>query len=259
MDQLSRTSSALIEREGVYDFDAMLDEIDSIRSVGDLEAHLTGLSQRLGFTYFSYVLADRRHLDGEASGQPMFLTSYPSKWRNRYRRQDYHTVDTVVTRGQLERKPFFWGDKPYLRELSGHRRRLFDEARDFGIQSGFTVPIHGPLGECSLFSVSTSGPMAELETAVKRCRYFLQILGPKIHAAAMENLVDDGDRQAIRLTDHERICLSWTVQGKTAWEIAQIIGRSKPTVEYHLQKAIKKLGATNKLHAAFRAVRLGLM
>ena len=61
---------------------------------------------------------------------------------------------------------------------------------------------------------------------------------------------------AVILSEHERTCLSWTVEGKTSWEIAQ---RSRPTVEYHLLKAMRKLDATNKAHAAALALKRGLM
>ena len=65
--------------------------------------------------------------------------------------------------------------------------------------------------------------------------------------------------QDIALTDRECVCLKWTSQGKTAWEISRIIGRSKPTIEYHLQKAMRKLGASNKAHAAAIAMNQGLI
>jgi DNA-binding CsgD family transcriptional regulator len=241
------------------DVGGALEQIDAIRSPGDLESYLTDLAHRLGFQYFSYVLADRRHLGSSGAGEPMFLASYPGQWRSRYRRYDYHTLDPVVTRGRLARVPFFWGDNGYLKDLSGKRRRLFDEARDFGIHSGFTVPVHGPFGECGLFSVATADAMDDFQAVVRRCTYFLQIIGPRVHALAMDRLLERDAAPRVTLTDQERTCLSWTIQGKTAWEIAQIIGRSKPTVDYHIQKATKKLEASNKVHAAFRAVQLGLV
>lgn len=61
------------------------------------------------------------------------------------------------------------------------------------------------------------------------------------------------------LTDQERACLTWASLGKTAWETATILGVSRRTVEFHLANATRKLGATNKLHAAFIAVRDDLL
>ncbi|MBV1691192.1 LuxR C-terminal-related transcriptional regulator [Novosphingobium sp. G106] len=61
------------------------------------------------------------------------------------------------------------------------------------------------------------------------------------------------------LSERERECLRWVSMGKTAWETASILGRSQRTVEYHLKNAIRKLGATNKVHACALAIRLSLL
>lgn len=61
------------------------------------------------------------------------------------------------------------------------------------------------------------------------------------------------------LSARERECLLWVSMGKTAWETASILDRSQRTVEYHLKNAIRKLGATNKVHACALAIRLGLL
>jgi DNA-binding CsgD family transcriptional regulator len=61
------------------------------------------------------------------------------------------------------------------------------------------------------------------------------------------------------LSERQRECLLWVSMGKTAWETAQILEKSPRTVEFHLRNAIKKLGASNKIHAAAIAIRLGLL
>lgn len=61
------------------------------------------------------------------------------------------------------------------------------------------------------------------------------------------------------LSEKELECLSWVSLGKTAWETAQIMGRSQRTVEFHLVNATRKLSASNKIHAAVIAVRRGLI
>jgi len=61
------------------------------------------------------------------------------------------------------------------------------------------------------------------------------------------------------LSGRERECLAWASLGKTAWETAQILGLSRRTVEFHLENAVRKLGAGNKVHAAFIAMRRRLI
>ncbi|WP_353959909.1 helix-turn-helix domain-containing protein [Aquisalimonas lutea] len=65
-----------------------------------------------------------------------------------------------------------------------------------------------------------------------------------------ENVPPRGQRE---LTWREKECLLWTAEGKTAWEIAQIINISRRTVVYHLRNAMIKLDATNRTQAAVNA------
>lgn len=61
------------------------------------------------------------------------------------------------------------------------------------------------------------------------------------------------------LTEKERACLVWVSAGKTAWETAKIIGRSQRTVEFHLNNAVLKLNAVNKIHAVAIAIKQRLI
>ncbi len=75
-----------------------------------------------------------------------------------------------------------------------------------------------------------------------------------------QNVVPDQiDVPPADLTARELECLHWVSLGKAAWETATIIGRSPRTVEFHLSNAVRKLGATNKIHAVVLAVRQKLI
>jgi DNA-binding CsgD family transcriptional regulator len=57
------------------------------------------------------------------------------------------------------------------------------------------------------------------------------------------------------LTTREREVLTWISLGKSAWEIGEILGISKRTVDEHAQTAARKLGATNRTQAVAIAIR----
>jgi DNA-binding CsgD family transcriptional regulator len=61
------------------------------------------------------------------------------------------------------------------------------------------------------------------------------------------------------LTAREKDCLRWRSQGKTDWEISQLIGISESTVKFHLENSRSKLGATNTIHAVAKAIVHGLI
>lgn len=65
----------------------------------------------------------------------------------------------------------------------------------------------------------------------------------------------DGDQ--LELTRREVECLSWAANGKSEWEISQILGISEHTSEKHLLNAKTKLGTVNRVHAVAEAIRRG--
>jgi DNA-binding CsgD family transcriptional regulator len=81
---------------------------------------------------------------------------------------------------------------------------------------------------------------------------------PPVDDADIHQTVLEADEGA-PLSERELECLRWVSLGKTAWETAQIMGRSQRTVEFHLVNATRKLSASNKIHAAVIAVRKGLI
>ncbi|AUH49614.1 hypothetical protein CXB49_01555 [Chromobacterium sp. ATCC 53434] len=61
------------------------------------------------------------------------------------------------------------------------------------------------------------------------------------------------------LTEREREMLRWTALGKTAEEVASIVGLSARTVYFHLKNAMLKLNASNTLQAVVKSIVLGLI
>jgi LuxR family transcriptional regulator, quorum-sensing system regulator BjaR1 len=57
------------------------------------------------------------------------------------------------------------------------------------------------------------------------------------------------------LTAREREVLAWISLGKSAWEVGEILGIAKRTVDEHAQTAARKLGAANRTQAVAIAVR----
>jgi DNA-binding response OmpR family regulator len=57
----------------------------------------------------------------------------------------------------------------------------------------------------------------------------------------------------VKLNDREIEALTWAARGKTSLEIAQILGLSKRTVDFHIDSARDKLGVATRIQAAIRA------
>lgn len=59
--------------------------------------------------------------------------------------------------------------------------------------------------------------------------------------------------KTVRLNDREVEVLTWVARGKTSMEIAQILGLSKRTVDFHIDNARDKLGTATRTEAVLKA------
>jgi DNA-binding response OmpR family regulator len=57
----------------------------------------------------------------------------------------------------------------------------------------------------------------------------------------------------VKLNDREVEALTWVARGKTSTEIAEVLGLTKRTVDFHLDNARVKLGAATRTEAAIKA------
>jgi DNA-binding NarL/FixJ family response regulator len=63
----------------------------------------------------------------------------------------------------------------------------------------------------------------------------------------------------VDLNDREVEALTWVARGKTSAEIAQILGLSKRTIDFHIDNARAKLGAATRTQAVIKAADGGLI
>jgi len=75
------------------------------------------------------------------------------------------------------------------------------------------------------------------------------IIGARLAGVARNELWP----KLIELNDREVETLTWAARGKTSAEIAQILGLSKRTVDFHIDNAREKLGAATRVEAAIKA------
>jgi len=230
-----------------------------INSIDDLSSNLAHCARDLGFSYFSYVTAQVRGDDATSTNSPLTYGSYPEAWLTHYKDNDYNFVDPVLAVGKCKRSLFRWGGDDFTKAQPERYHRMLNEARDFGICRGLTMPIHRSCGESGYFSVSLDDRQTSFDEIAEQSATQILLLGHLAHDVAVEKFVLSPEQIGIRLTERERECILWIGEGKTAWETAVIIGRSKSTVQFHIQNALKKLGVSNKFSAFLKARRLGII
>ena len=63
----------------------------------------------------------------------------------------------------------------------------------------------------------------------------------------------------VHLTGREKDVLTWAGRGKTSAEIAIILGRSERTVNFHCDRAMRRLDVVNRTQAVAKAIAQGLI
>ena len=118
-------------------------------------------------------------------------------------------------------------------------RRIMGEAAEFGLRSGFTVPMVTLDGQYA--GLSIAGDCAELPPLQRGVVQFMAT-----YAFARSLLLREFVRPTLSLTVRETDVLQWIAEGKTDWEIAQILNVSEHLVDKMARQIRLKCGAVNR-------------
>jgi DNA-binding CsgD family transcriptional regulator len=213
----------------------------------------------LGFDKFLYVGACIP-VDGACDQtSPTFVTNAPQEWVVSYHERRQHLVDPILQKASASRRPFSWEIERDFHPIRSEQMAVLRDAKRAGLSYGFSVPLHGPGCEVAVFTVAGQSDPRRFKTAVGARAVDLQMLALRAHATIVECALCANEPEDMQLTTRQRECLLWTARGKTAWEVARIIGCSRATVNYHLQKAMRLLSASTKTQAAAKALERHLL
>lgn len=95
--------------------------------------------------------------------------------------------------------------------------------------------------------------------------FLMKLLVPHLHLALLRalNTVQEFGRLAgpshEQLSERQRQILRWLNEGKTNWEISQILEITEKNVKYHVEQIFAKLEVRNRTQAVAKALLLGLL
>nr|7R3E_A Chain A, 2-aminobenzoylacetyl-CoA thioesterase,Regulatory protein RhlR [Pseudomonas aeruginosa PAO1]7R3E_B Chain B, 2-aminobenzoylacetyl-CoA thioesterase,Regulatory protein RhlR [Pseudomonas aeruginosa PAO1] len=231
-------------------WDGLRSEMQPIHDSQGVFAVLEKEVRRLGFDYYAYGV---RHTIPFTRPKTEVHGTYPKAWLERYQMQNYGAVDPAILNGLRSSEMVVWSDS-----LFDQSRMLWNEARDWGLCVGATLPIRAPNNLLSVLSVARDQQNIssfEREEIRLRLRCMIELLTQKLtdleHPMLMSN--------PVCLSHREREILQWTADGKSSGEIAIILSISESTVNFHHKNIQKKFDAPNKTLAAAYAAALGLI
>lgn len=185
------------------------------------------------------------------------LSNLNQQWLKFYEQNQYAKVDPCLVHCYQNSTPIRWIDVRYRPgKLGKMEEQIMKEASGHGQNDGISIPVHGVGSEAAFFSVSSMTPLRFLsDIDIQMMTVFASNVHE--HVKRINQKVQPEALARVELTRREKECMKWTAEGKTSWEISQIIGRSETTVVFHIGNVIRKFGATNRVEAVAKYVKHG--
>lgn len=182
--------------------------------------------------------------------------SFPQGWLFQYWKNRYGEVDPVLHALVRSQRTQVWS-QVYANVQTEKEKKFVQTAAAYGLADGVTAGWLDPCCRVATFFAFAGGEPAEHARHVQ----FLDYLGRHLHLALLRSaskLPPSADTCVTTLSPREVTILNWMKDGKTNWEIGQIIGMTERTVRFHIESIFSKLDVSSRTQAVAVAVQHGL-
>lgn len=182
-----------------------------------------------------------------------------TSWHQHYIEEGYEDVDTTLQAVYKTTLPVFWNLKQQLKMAKTKREKQMRlDSIKFGIEQGVCIPVHGPDDDFAvLLLVQMHGEKCLVQS--DKFQHELFAAAYQYHFYLQKLLILNLPTQTFQLNQRELQCLMLTAKQYSAKQVAKEIGITERTVNYHIQRLNKKLGAKYKHEALLKAIQKGLI
>jgi DNA-binding CsgD family transcriptional regulator len=236
-----------------------LEVLPKVGSLVALKSVVDSVVHQLGFRYFIY----RGRFPALPGGDNQIrIDTAPPAWHDyRQRRGIDPSWDPLHVRALRTVMPILWCS---VRPMHPDH---FQRARELGLATGVTQPMHGPRGDWSSISFIKDRAGLRSERDVLAALPQCQLLTSFVHDAVGRIVARQVDgsipvrppASETSLSGRESECLELAALGRTIQQIATILPISERTVAFHLVNARRKLQADSLRHAVTKAASRGLI
>jgi len=224
------------------------------RSRDELLTEIVSFARRLEFETVATTMVIDHFL-----GEPEFINvdNTPAAFKETFNDRSGGRRNPVAQHCKRRSVPIIWDQATYL--AAGQGDQWETQAR-FGYKTGIALALHMPEGRHFMVGVDRDRPLPTEPVELTRMVADLQLFAVHAQDAAQRVLLPALPQSDLpTLTPRELETLRWTMEGKTAWEVGNILGISERTAVLHANNATHKLGTANKHQAVLKALRMGLI
>ena len=232
-------------------------EVSQAPDVETLRSRLLAWAHEMDFAFFAAAVV---HEDPGGADRPQFVSI--SNTPAAYEAASALTLedslrDPVLRRLKQLSVPLIYDQQTYVGEGAGD---LWETQAQFGLKTGVAVALHLPGNKHFLLGVDREQALPEDEARLMRLMADLQFLAVHAQYAALRFLTPAAaDADVPKLGKRELEILRWTMAGKSAWAVGQLLSISENTVNFHFRNIFRKLGTSSKHQSVLRALQLGLL
>lgn len=234
------------------DINRFIASFSNVKTEDELNKALAAFSSAMGFNQFGLTVIIPQSLS-----RPLIaiFAHCSNGWEAIYRRDELLRRDPVIHLSLRQTSPIFWhqlqGKAPFLPQGAMDVMGL---AAEFGLRNGVTFPLRAHGGESGILSFITSD---EVSAHLLEASPLLRFVADYIFETAVRLVSKRAKGKS--LTKREVECLFWASEGKTAAEIAKILGITTRTVTYYMHQAVVKTDSVNRDQAIAKAAIAGLL
>jgi DNA-binding CsgD family transcriptional regulator len=232
----------------------MAQTIDESGPKLELTRALQDIARCVGARHASIVM---QHVPGVVAENSLSIDTFGQAWRRHSGEHRLELSDPTRTAATVTEPLIDWADIPRDRLKT---RRFMRDFQDFQLgKHGLTALHRGHLGDRSLLTLTSD--VTDKRWAVLRLDIgaAMGLIHPSLHRFVLRTRYDIDGSVQIRLTPREKECLGWAAHGRTSKQIGDVLGLTPATVNFFIDAAVQKLAASNRAHAAAKAVALGLI
>lgn len=229
-------------------------EVSQSEDVATFERLLIRTADDLGFGFVNAVLVAERPIKGDP--KVVVVGNTPPALIEAGRNPALLARDPVTERLKKSSLPFAYDQKFYSDAGAGD---LWEEQARFGYKEGICVALHLPEHRHFLIGVDGDNPLPPPDEHLSRLMADLQLFAVHAQSAAVRLLMPSAEEPQPQLSARELEILKWTMEGKSASVVAEILGLSRHTITYHLASVLRKFGVATKHQAVLRAIEMGMV
>ncbi len=229
------------------------------RSISELNTAIKDYLCRLAittfsFTYYSYYPNSLNKIKYDVASENFKL------WHQHYLSENYEEIDSTLERVYQTSLPTFWDLQQQLKAATTQKEKQMRlDSISFGAEKGLSIPIHGPQEDFAIFLVV----QMRGETCLEKwpsLQYELFTAGYFYYSYLQSLLLKTQmPEKKFQLNKRELQCILLTSKQQSVEQIAKKLNITARTVNYHMQRANKKLGTKNKYQSVAKAFKNGLI